>query len=250
MAKKKPAPKPHEEPTHLEDTLTEVTDSVAKAFKKYQMPIVVGAVALIAILALSAVFGWYKDASAKNQAQDIYSVFAYSTEDERKDGDTRTDEEIEAAVHQEVTQAAAALAPRLEGAQQEPNFIARYAAYLWDMEDEHTPVRQANREKAVSLLKGALERHSDNAMLKKMTDNYAKIVQLDAGFVVPAPPEPEAPSTGIQVSPGATISPAPSQGNTITPPGQPEIKLTPVPAPTNLPDAAPDAATSQPNGGN
>lgn len=187
-AQKKPvAPTATDAAPHLDEKITTATDHVARAVKRYRVPVLVGVVAIIALLGLSAIVQWNRERQIVRWNNEIHEAFRIPEVGAIQTIPVEQQRERDLENARAVRERCETLRPKLAGKVVEPYFVTRYASWLWESRADEAAV-PANRRQALEILQGALGRHPDHELLKERVDQFAKALELDADFQVPAPP--------------------------------------------------------------
>lgn len=176
--KKEPPKEPAKDSAaQLEDKIAQVSDRVSTTAKQYRMPIIIGAVVIVAILGLFSIFQWFEASERQQWGADIDTAFG----DPEDTPDT-------------VRPRLEALAADLKGSAVEPYFVNRYAHWLW--------VTNETPKDALKVLEDARTRHADNLLIEEQYLSFKRAIDMDEGFEVPAPPPPPAEEEeGIPIPP-------------------------------------------------
>lgn len=194
MAKTKtrnPQP-PNADNQHLDETIENLTEEVARTANRYRMPIILFFVICIAGLLLFQAWGKLQGAKIQGQNDEISTVF------------TGTDDEIRAAVP--------ALLESFHSQKIEPILAIRFASWLFEKNAE------GDRENALEILVAAQVRHPASLLLPTHIENYRQAIESSAGFILPEPepipaPDPIVIEPADGQSTGTTDSEAPVEGD-------------------------------------
>jgi len=189
------SPQPHAQPHPpssgaLEEKITHLTEEAAKTASRYKVPILVGIVAILAIVAVSGLVSTLSRQQDGARSEKLYQLFQMEAAQIRAEGP--------------------ALQEELEGTRIEPAFVSRYARWLYEQN------QPGDREQALALIAAARARHPENLIIELTAGELEQVHAANAGFVLPAltpPPPPPAPETpGVApVAPVEAAPPAPGQ---------------------------------------